>query len=339
MSEQTERNRISAAIAGDQDEFQRLIDPHRRELLVHCYRMLGSVEDAEDVLQETWLRAWRRLETFAGRAPLRAWLYKIATNACLDAFAGRRARTLPTANPPADPRDQLPGPINEPYWLEPLPDTLLDGLADNPEARYLTRESVRLAFLAALQNLPGRQRAVLILRDVLGWRANEAAELLDMTVPAVNSALQRARNTVKQRPGDIVTGVIDPKRNERMDVLLTRYVQAWEATDSKALVMLLREDAALTMPPLPVWYRGRADVQRFLDTYLFADRAAGRFRLVATQANGSPAFAVYQRDEAGVYRPGALHVLTIVDGQIAEIHDFLAFDERLFTRFNLPLVG
>jgi RNA polymerase sigma-70 factor (ECF subfamily) len=302
--------------------------------------MLGSLEDAEDILQETLLRAWRRLDSFEGRGPLRAWLYKIATNASLDALERRRARALPVATyPSADPRAALPPPVTESVWLEPLPDGLVDERPDvNPEARYEAHESVSLAFLATLQNLPGRQRAVLILRDVLGWNASQVAQALEMTVVAVNSALQRARSRLKQSGAD-VSRYAAARDDEGTVSLLARYVAAWEAADSNALIALLREDAVLTMPPLPAWYRGRADIQSFLDTHLFTGQARRPLRLTATRANGSPAFAVYQADEMGVYRPAGLQVLTIQDGQISEINDFLCFDDRLFSRFGLPLVG
>lgn len=331
---------LAAARAGDQEAFQRLIAPHQRELMVHCYRILGSWEDAEDTLQETWLRAWRRLDSFAGRASLRAWLYKIATNAALDALAGRRGRTLPAARyAPARPGDALLELVAEPHWLEPLPDTLIDERPTfNPEARYEARESVTLAFLAALQNLPGRQRAVLILRDVLAWHAGEVADLLDTTVPAVNSALQRARATMQQYQRVHSPALVPAAPNAQTASLLDRYVAAWEAADAATLVALLHEDAVLTMPPFPLWYRGRAAIRWFLDAYLFTGQAQGRFRLVATRANGSPAFAVYQREEDGRYRPNALHVLTIAGTAIGEIHDFITRDEHFFARFGLPPV-
>jgi RNA polymerase sigma-70 factor, ECF subfamily len=333
--------RLAAARAGDQDAFRHLTDPYRRELLVHCYRILGSVEDAEDMVQETLLRAWRRLETFEGRASLRRWLYKIATNVSLDALERQRRRTLPTAtHASADPRDPLPGPARDFLWLEPLPDTLIDSRPTaNPETRYEARESVTLAFLVALQTLPGRQRAVLLLRDVIGWNASEVAEILGMTVVAVNSALQRARATMKQHQGSTMPAPMAPTDNAQTAALLARYVAAWESADSTRLIALLREDAVLTMPPVPAWYRGRAAIQLFLDTFLFRGRAQGRFRLTATHANSSPAFAVYQRGDDGIYRSAALHVLTIAQGQLAQIDDFLAFDDRLFSRFGLPLVG
>jgi len=218
---------IAAARAGDQAAFARLIEPYRRELLIHCYRMLGSFEDAEDTVQEVFLRAWSRLESFEGSASFRAWCYKIATHAALDAQDRRRVRSLPTGtNPPADPRDPLPPPSAESRWLGPLPDALLPSETADPEARYDARESVALAFLAALQRLPGRQRAVLILRDVLAWHADEVAALLDMTVAAVNSALQRARATMRGLPGTYRAETALPAADDRMATLLIRYVQA-----------------------------------------------------------------------------------------------------------------
>lgn len=328
---------IAAARGGDQAAFARLIEPYRRELLVHCYRMLGSFEDAEDTVQETFLRAWRRLDSFEGRASFRAWCYKIATHAALDARDRRRVRALPMiTHAPGNPRDPLPSPSRETDWLEPLPDTFLSPENVGPEALYDVRESVALAFLAALQRLPGRQRAVLILRDVVGWRADEVADLLDMTVVAVNSAVQRARATIQALPGTYRTDAALPPTDAQMATMLTEYVRAWEAADVPRLVALLRDDAVLSMPPLPVWYEGRAAIDSFLREQLFAGDAMHRFRLVPTRANGCPAFAVYTRDADGRYRPGALQVLTIVGDRIAVMHDFLALDARLFARFNLP---
>jgi len=338
--------RLHAARAGDQVAFQHITDPFRHELLVHCYRLLGSLEDAEDSLQETLLRAWRRLDSFEGRdslRSLRAWLYKIATNASLDALgaasrAGRRRRTMPTTtNPPANPGDPFPQASQEYLWLEPLPDALIDERPTfNPEARYEARESVTLAFLAALQYLPGRQRAVLILRDVLGWRAKEVAELLDTSTPAVNSALERARSTMKERGINRMTARTS-NPDTQVAALLTRYVAAWEAADSAALVALLHEDAVMTMPPMPLWYRGREAIRWFLDTYLFADGPPRKFRLVATEANSAPAFGVYHLEAGDVYRLAALHVLTIEDGRVSEIHDFISSQGKMFRHFSLPL--
>ncbi len=331
--------RLAALPVGDQDAFQRLIDPYQRELLVHCYRLLGSLEDAEDILQEALLRAWRGLASFEGRATLRAWLYKIATNTALDALRGRQARVMPTSlGAPADPQDPLPVPSTERVWLEPLPDALVDERqASNPEARYEAREATTLAFLAALQSLPGRQRAVLILRDVLAWRAAEVAHLLDTSVEAVNSALQRARATMKREWEGRSPASVAATSDADLASLLDKYVAAWEAADLTALIALLRDDAVLTMPPSRAWYRGREAIRRFIAATLFGGGDEGRFRLVATRANGAPAFAVYERGEGGPYRAAALQVLTIAGGEVAQVDDFLAVDEGLFRGFGLPL--
>ena len=326
---------LRSARAGDQQAFEKLLEPYQREILVHCYRILGSFEDAEDLSQETLLRVWKRLDSFEERSSLRTWLYKIATNACLDALDQRRARGLSRElYPRGDPRRELPPPAQEVSWVEPFPDEYIEGQPTMyPEARYEVRESITLAFVAALQKLPGRQRASLLLCDVLGWSAREAAEILETTTAAINSALQRARETMKQ--GDRKT---TPSRlNEPLSGLLARYVSAWEAADAAALVAVLRDDVALTMPPLPVWFGGRADVWSFLDGGLFKMFDPFRVQLIPVRANGSPAFAVYQMDRDGVYRAAAIHVLTIERGEITEINDFLTFDGQLFSKFGLPL--
>jgi RNA polymerase sigma-70 factor (ECF subfamily) len=329
---------LESAKAGDQHAFEQLIEPHRRELLVHCYRILGSFEDAEDMLQETLLRAWKRLDSFEGRSSLRAWLYKIATNASLDALDSRHARGLPKElYARGDPSQPLPPPSREVSWVELLPDEWIDDQPDiYPEARYEVRESITLAFIAALQKLPGRQRAVLLLCDVMGWSSNEAADILDITTAAINSALQRARESLRQTERK----AIPARLNEQLSALLARYVAAWETADSAALIAVLREDVALTMPPLPVWFGGAADVKTFLDEFLFRSTDPNPFKvkLEAVRANGAPAFAVYQMDQDGVYRAAAIHILTVEDGQISEINDFLTFDGQLFSRFGLPLV-
>ncbi len=330
---------LELARRGDQDSFAQLIEPYHHELLVHCYRILGSFEDAEDLLQEALLRAWRGLDSFEGRSSLRAWFYKIATNACLDALASRRSRGLPRdLYPRGDPTQPLPKPTQEVTWIEPFPDELLDsGPNIYPEARYDVRESVTLAFVAALQRLPGRQRAVLLLRDVLGWDSSETAQILDMTRPSVNSALQRARQTLKQST-DGKKRPSSTHLDEELSSLLTRYVEAWEAADTAALLAVVREDVALTMPPFPVWFSGCDDIRIFLDGYLFQSIIPFKVRLQPTRANGSPAFAVYQMDAAGVYRPAALQILTIQAGQVIEINDFLIPGGELFSRFGLPIV-
>lgn len=334
INEQSEL--LRSARAGDQQAFEKLVEPYRRELLVHCYRILGSFEDAEDISQEILLRVWKRLDSFEGRSSLRTWLYKIATNACLDALDSRRVRGLSRElYPQGDPTQVLPTPSKEVIWVEPFPDEYIDGQPSMyPEARYEVRESITLAFVAALQKLPGRQRAALLLCDVLGWSGNEAAEILDTTTAAVNSALQRARETMKQSERKSTSTSL----NEQLSTLLGRYISAWEAADSAALVAVLREDVALTMPPLPVWFGGRADVQTFLEDRLFKMFDPFRVRLVPLHLNGSPAFAVYQMDQEGVYRATAIHVLTIEEGEITEINDFLTFNGQLFVKFGLPLM-
>jgi RNA polymerase sigma-70 factor (ECF subfamily) len=331
---------VTALRAGDEVAFNELADRHRGELLLHCYRMLGSFQDAEDMLQETLLRAWRGLSSFEGRSAVRSWLYKIATNVSLDALASRKRRFLPSAIYSAgNPGEPLPAATLEQAWVEPIPDALIDSRPwVNPEAHYDARESVSLAFLATLQTLPSRQRAVLILRDVLGFGASEVADLLDSSVPSVNSALQRARVSMKAFRSDRRKPETEFVKTDQTATLLSRYVAAWQARDAGSLVALLREDVVFTMPPLPLWYRGRASLRWFLDQHLFSGEPPRRFRLVAARANGGPAFAAYERDDKGVYRLGALHVLSIEHDEIAEVHDFLVFDDQLFVRFGLPLV-
>jgi len=337
----TESTSLAAARTGDQQAFELLEAQFRHELVVHCYRFLGSYEDAEDVLQETLLRAWRRLDSFEGRSSFRAWLYRIATNASLDAIDSRRVRAMPTELYPAgDPSSPLPQPIKDGRWVGPLPDELIDNQpAVYPEARYEVRESIKLAFVAALQHLPGRQRAVLLLRDVMGWNINEIAGMLSMTPVAVNSVLQRARVTMQQHWDRRKQRQSEALNDDLKKSLLNRYVAAWETADSNALVALLCEDVALTMPPFPVWFSGRDNVQVFLDGTVFKSLGGRPLRFVATRANGCPAFAVYQCDPQGNYHPAALHVLTFEDGQIREINDFLTIDNDLFSRFGLPISG
>ena len=334
---ESESNFLDLAKAGDQGAFEQLIEPYRRELLVHCYRILGSFEDAEDMLQETFVRVWKRLDSFEGRSSLRAWFYKIATNACLDALDSRRVRGLPRElYASGDPKNPLPQPAKEVIWIEPFPDAMIDSQPSiYPEARYEVRESITLAFVAALQKLPGKQRAALLLCDVMGWSSTEAAEILDMTTAAVNSALQRARETMKQ---PLERKTRPARLNEQLSSLLARYVAAWEAADSAALVAVLREDVALTMPPIPLWFSGRVDVKAFLDVYLFQGPAARGLKMMPAQINGSPSFVAYHLDESGVYRAQALHILTIENGEITEINDFLSFDGQLFSKLGLPLV-
>jgi RNA polymerase sigma-70 factor, ECF subfamily len=266
---------VEAARAGDEEAFRELVEPHRRALHVHCYRMLGSLHEAEDVVQEALLRAWRSLDAYAARASFGAWLYGIATNACLDALRRPRPRRLPPdLFPPDDPTAEPAPPRAEIPWLDPYPDELLD-----PAERVASRETLRLAFVAAVQNLSARQRAALLLRDALGWSAREVAELLGTSVASVNSALQRARAVVPaERPPE-----------EIEEELAARYLAAWEAADIPALAKLLRDDVEMAMPPTPSWYRGREAVAAFLAATF--ERFPG-IRLTPTHANTQPAFVV-----------------------------------------------
>ncbi len=319
------------------NDFQRLTDPYQHELLVHCYRFLGSMEDAEDALQETLLRAWRRLDSLKEPAALRAWLYKIATHVSLDLIDQQKVRSLPPIlYPPANPQDPLPAPVYDPIWLDPLPEEYLDSQSANPESRYELRESVSLAFLAVLQQLPGRQRAVLILRDVLGWTTKEVAETLDLSSAAVNSALQRARAAMEKYRLDHDQLASEKLSQGQITSLLSKYQQAWENADLDSLVALLREDVIYTMPPLPAWYQGLADIQDFLRNYLFAGQASGHYRLLAIQANGCPAFAVYQRDEGDGFKLTSLQILMLRQDQIARIDVFLNLERPILEKFKLP---
>ena len=332
---------LAVAQAGTQTEFGSLIEPYRRELQVHCYRLLGSPLDAEDLVQETMLRAWRRRSSFNRPVSFRAWLYKIATNACLNALDKRPRRILPmAAYPAADPREPPAAPIEEPIWLEPFPDEWLADAAENPEARYSARESISLAFLAALQLLPARQRAVLILREVLDRPARETAELLGLTVPAVNSALHRARVTLaKHYPEHKREADRAGSDDLATSRLLERYVRAWETADIAGLVSLLREDATFTMPPTPSWYQGPAAIASLLAAGIFAGGAPGwDWRLVPTRANGLPALAIYRRADASeAYRAFTLQMLTIdpASGKIAQLINYL--NPALLACFRLPV--
>jgi RNA polymerase sigma-70 factor, ECF subfamily len=323
---------------GDRDAFGHLAEPYRRELQLHCYRMLGSLQDAEDLVQETFLRAWRGFDSFEGRASLRNWLYRIATNACLNALVSRASarRILPEAQGP--PTDRMPEgePATEIPWLEPYPDVKLEGLSDiapNPEARYEMREAVQLAFVAAIQYLPPRQRAVLLLRDVLSWSANETAWLLDTSVASINSALQRARATLeKQYPSGRQDTYTAP--DNQQTVLLERYIRAWEGGDLDGFVALIREDAVLSMPPWQQWYKGRAAIQRFF-AWAWRELCNGPFQIVSTAANCQPAFAQYTySQEDGIYKAQTIHLLTLQDGAISALNVFL--DLKLFAAFGLP---
>jgi RNA polymerase sigma-70 factor, ECF subfamily len=321
---------VAAATAGDESAFASLVERYRRELQVHCYRMLGSLEDAEDVVQETFLRAWRKRDTFRGRSSFRAWLYGIATNACLDALQ-RRPRVRPQG------RDNAAAEVP---WLQPYPDDLLEGVPANdaePEAELVAKETIELAFIAAIQLLPPRQRAVLISRDVLGWSAAETAALLGVSVAAVNSALQRARSTMKEhlprRRLDWAAGA-DASREERE--LLQRYMDATERGDAKGMIELLRADASFAMPPTPHWWVGAESIVEGWVQGGFGDDAWGRLRCLLTHVNRQPAVACYiKRPGEPEYRPFALDVLRIEEGAVADITAFPLRD-RLVQVLRLP---
>jgi RNA polymerase sigma-70 factor (ECF subfamily) len=305
------------------------LETHRTAITGHCYRMLGSVMDADDAVQETMVRAWRGLERFDGRASLRTWLYRIATNVCLDALASRSRRARPMEDGPAGSIDDSLGPKERTHWLEPIPDpSVLPSDADPGELAIL-RESIRLAFVSALQHLPAKQRAVLLLSDVLGWSAAEVAEGLDTTVASVNSALQRARATMSTRNVRTPEPIADPPRLQ----LLDRYVDAFQRYDVDALVSLVREDATFSMPPLSLWLQGRESIKGWLHGRGSVCRGS---RLVPVAACGSPAFAQYHLHPEGGFRPWAIIVLEIANGEIVEWNSFLD-TETLFPRFGLPM--
>jgi RNA polymerase sigma-70 factor (ECF subfamily) len=315
---------LEAARGGDEGAYRRLVEPHRRELHAHCYRMLGSVHDAEEALQEALLRAWRGLGKFERRSSLRSWLYTIATNASLDAIQ-RNKRGLPIDHPPADPEAGPGEPLAETAWVEPYPDEAMgieDGFA-SPEARYERRESVELAFIAAIQHLPAGQRAVLILREVLGFSANEVAETLETTTPSVNSALQRARATVKERlPERSQQETLRSLGDEGVREVVESYLDAWERHDVEAVVSMLTEDAAFAMPPLRSWFRGHEAIATFLAGWPLSGQ--WRWRALRARASGQEALAFYSWDEqTGCFERFALNVLTLRDGRIAEVDAFL----------------
>ncbi len=324
---------MSRARAGDGAAFRELTEPHRRELLVHCYRMLGSFQDAEDALQDTLLAAWQGLEAFQGRASLRTWLYRIATNRCLDArrSASRRQAKewdVPNVEPPEPTR------LGEVVWLQPFPDALLDGAIDGPlgpEARHEQTESISLAFVTALQVLPPRQLAVLILRDVLGFHANEVADMLGSTVESVTSALKRARAGLQRRQSVAPDREPPPApKSPSEDAIVARFVRAWESADVDALVDLLTDDVFISMPPMPFEYEGRDVVARFCASLFGADR---RFDLVPARANGQPAFGAYLRTPTGIRRGTGLYVITLSGDRICAM---TRFDNSVLPWFGLP---
>ena len=327
------------AKAGDQQAFQQLTEPHRRELQLHSYRMLGSFHDAEDMVQETLLRAWRGLPGFDGRASIRQWLYRIATNACLNALAsrGRSGRVLPETYGP--PSGKMPDrePASEVPWLEPYPDAALEGIPDlspQPDVRYEMREAVQLAFIATIQLLPPRQRSVLLLLDVLGWSAAETARLLNSSTAAVNSALQRARATLENRlPVRRSYAAGSTGGEER--ALVQRYVRAWETTDIDEFTALLHQDAIMSMPPWQQWYQGRAAIATF---FAATGRPGGHapFRLIPTAANGSAAFAFYSRWHSPEWRFHSIQIIQFDSTAIDRLTSFVM--PALASVFGLPAV-
>jgi RNA polymerase sigma-70 factor, ECF subfamily len=327
---------LQAARGGDHEAFRRLVEPHRAELHAHCYRMLGSLHDAEDALQDALLRAWRGLPGFEGRGAPRSWLYRITTNACLDAIARRPKRVLPIDyGPPSAPQVDPGEPLVESVWVEPYPDETL-GLEDGyaaPEARYEQREAVELAFVAALQHLPATQRAVLILREVLGFSAREVAESLETTVASVNSALQRARKTVDDRlPEQSQQATLRSLGDERIRALVDAYVDAWARGDVEAVRALLAEDAVFSMPPWSSWWRGRETIAGFART---AKEFCAESRTLPTRSNGQPAVAYYHLDaETGRYKAAAIDVITLEGALIKEITAFVS--PEVFQGFGLP---
>ncbi|HET6393306.1 MAG TPA: sigma-70 family RNA polymerase sigma factor [Blastococcus sp.] len=324
---------MTSVAIGPADQLDPRLLQHRRELTGYCYRMLGSSFDAEDAVQETMVRAWRGLADFEGRSALRSWLYRIATNVCLDQLSGRQRRALPMdlAGSPSPPVEsslaaRRPGTA----WVEPVLDRAVLPEDGDPAERAVAKESIRLAFVAALQHLPPRQRAVLILREVLRWKADEVAQLLDTTVASVNSALQRARATLSA-----AGGLPEPRRPLDADdrELLARYVDAFERYDIDAFVRLLHEDATQHMPPFEMWLRGREDI----GTWMLGPGSKCRgSKVVPLSANGSPAFAQYRPREGGGREPWALHVLEVENGRITHISSFLDLDTPLFQTLGLP---
>ena len=324
---------IARARAGDGEAFRQLTEPYRCELQVHCYRMLGSIQDAEDTLQETLLAAWQGFKRFEGRASLRTWLYQIATNRCLNArrSASRRPAKewdVPKVEPPEPTR------LGEVLWLEPYPDALLDGAIDiplGPEVRYEQTQSISLAFVTALQVLPPRQLAVLVLRDVLGFQANEVADMLGSTVESVNGALKRARASLERR--SLRAAAVEPPPapgSHSEDAIVAKFVSAWESADLDALVALLTDDVFMSMPPMPFEYEGRDSVARFCASIFDSGR---RFDLVPTRANGQPAFGAYVRGADGISHGVGLYVLTLTADRICAL---TRFENRVLPWFGLP---
>ena len=326
---------MSDSVVTTTDDLDVRLEKHRVELTGYCYRMLGSSFEAEDAVQDTMVRAWRNYEKFEGRSSLRSWLYRIATNVCLDMLSAGNKRARPVDLSDSTPLAQAAlSPRADNTWLEPMPDArVLPTVADPAEAA-VAKESVRLAFMAALQQLPPKQRAVLILREVLAWRANEVAELLDTSVASVNSALQRARATLAERDDKAADAAVSDPLDEEQRKLLERYVAAFEGYDMAALTALLHEDAIMTMPPFDLWLTGHDDITGFMTTIGSACEGS---RLIPVQVNGLPGFAQYKPDpDTGGFSPWAVQILEISDGGLTGFHFFLD-TKRWFPLFDLPL--
>ncbi len=328
-----ENPRLSSLSSLDQQQFGILIEVYRRELQAHCYRMMGGVQDAEDMVQETFLRAWRGRSTFEGRATLRAWLYQIATHIYLDTLKKRPRRVVPvTRQAVSQAAEPIPAAVMEPIWLEPYPDDLLMPAHDTPEEHLALRENITMAFIAALHLLPPRQRAVLILRDVLEWSANDVAVLLNTTVTAVKSALHRARTTLAQYDA---ASEGQPHLDDIAQTQLDAYVQAWETADIDSLLVLLKRDATFSMPPIPSWYRGQDEIRALTSRTIFSGQAQGRWRLLPTRANHQIAFGLYRQAEIPtVYHGYGIQVLTYDGPLIADITTFR--NPALMPSFHLP---
>lgn len=308
---------------GDQDAFGELISIYYRRIFTHCYQMLGSLQDAEDAVQETSIKAWTRLNLYSSKGSFLSWLYSISTNVCLDILRKQPSRSLTQEG--TIPQEDMPTqliPITEPIWIEPIPDELLAINTSDPESIYSMRESVSLAFMTILQKLPPRQRAVLLLRDVLNWKAQEVATYLDMTTSAVNSALLRGRKTLQDE--NYSNRYRTRLSEEKVIELLDRYILAWESRNIPSLIALLKEDAILTMPPLPIWFQGHQSIQSFFAQLIFEGNSTNRWTLHSIAVNQQPAFALYRLNEvAKTYDLFCIEVLTVIDNQISRLDHFM----------------
>jgi RNA polymerase sigma-70 factor (ECF subfamily) len=320
---QNETAQLASARTGDHAAFDALLEPHRKPLLVHCYRISGSLDDAEDLVQETILRAWNKLTAFEGQGSFRNWLYVIASRLWLDEVRRRKKRVLlPLDGDPADPESRPPAPVSPASWLDPLPESWLSGAGPSPEHFHERRETISLAFTAALQRLNASQRVVLILREVFNWSAQETAEALELTVDAVNNLLYRARKNLENPRYEE-----SPAQKPHLDA----FVRAWEAGDVHTLIQLLHQKATFAMPPMNAWYAGRAAIQRALRSLVFTPGA--KWKLVPISANGRPAFGIY-RGQAGSWQAFGLLLPVYSEGMIAEVTAFLS--PQLVLRFGLP---